>query len=128
MRKIVMLALAMMAILPAACSTSPQNEPGGGTSSGRTARHTVAFEITGDGVSRASLTYTVGMRSVRETGVDLPWRKSIDTNDTVTVATVTAQSASGTTGSIACRITIDGQQKVSNTSPGAFPSVTCTAT
>jgi Mycobacterium membrane protein len=91
----------------------------------------ITYEVTGDGVSKANnITYVkdsnFGMQ--QENGAKLPWSKDVEMESglfDVQPMTLTAQSGSGGSGTITCRILRNGEEVTSSTSSGPYAVVTC---
>jgi hypothetical protein len=92
---------------------------------------TITYEVTGDSVSEAgTITYVkdsnFGMQ--QENSTNLPWKKDVEMESglfDVQPMTLTAQSGSGGSGSITCRILKNGEEVTSSTSSGPYAVVTC---
>ena len=90
--------------------------------------HAIVFEVTGNGVTKASsISYGVGGNQSQDNGAALPWQKQSTSNDPFLIVSLVAQSGSGS-GSISCKITVDGKVVVDNTSQGQYAVVTCSGT
>ncbi|NJC62934.1 hypothetical protein HC028_00140 [Planosporangium flavigriseum] len=86
--------------------------------------HAVVFEVTGDGVSKAnSVTYGIGGNSSQANGTALPWKKEATSSDAFLMLSLVAQS--GGSGTISCRVSVDGKVVVENSSQGQYAVVTC---
>jgi MmpS family membrane protein len=91
----------------------------------------ITYEVTGEGVSKANnITYVKDKNfgQQQENGAKLPWKKTIKMENGLFDAQPTslvAQSGSGGSGSITCRILKNGQEVTSSTSSGAYAVVTC---
>ncbi|HET9518051.1 MAG TPA: MmpS family transport accessory protein [Actinoplanes sp.] len=112
-------------VLPTELPTTPENEPGSGLDDiapGKT--KTVVYEVTGNG--RADITYTakLGESPQQVTGARLPWRKTV-TIEGSTYVSVIALRSGVTSGKIACRTTVDGEEAVSRSAEGRFAVVNC---
>lgn len=107
---------------PGVASSDPTD-----TASARTG-HTIVFEVTGNGVTKASsISYGIGGNQSQDNGAALPWQKQSTSNDSFLILSLVAQSGSGS-GSISCKITVDGKVVVDNTSQGQYAVVTCSGT
>jgi hypothetical protein len=138
-KKTVLIGLAtVLGGLSLACSAGAKggttHGPGGVTSTGATgapsakAGHTIVFEVTGSGVKRAtSISYGIGGNQSQDNGAALPWQKQTTSDDSFLILSLVAQSG-GTSGSISCKITVDGKVVVDNTSQGQYAVVTCSGT
>jgi hypothetical protein len=90
--------------------------------------HTIVFEVTGNGVTKAStISYGVGGNQSQDNGAALPWQKQSTSDDPFLILSLVAQSGGGS-GSISCKITVDGKVVVDNTSQGQYAVVTCSGT
>lgn len=97
-----------------------------GSSASTEAGRQITFEVTGSGVSTAgSITYDLGANQSQDNGAKLPWSKKTRSTEDFLVLSLVAQSG-GDSGSITCRISVDGKVVVENTSRGAYAVVTCT--
>jgi hypothetical protein len=95
------------------------------------ATDTITYEVTGDGVAKANnITYVKDSNfgQQQDNGAKLPWSKTIEFENGLFDAQPTslvAQSGSGGSGSITCRILRNGQEVTSSTSSGPYAVVTC---
>jgi len=98
---------------------------GGSTPAVSSSTATVVYEVTGSGRA-SSVTYNSdgGGSIAQEASVKLPWRKEISVDRGFSITTVSAQNAGS--GSITCRIIVDGEVVKENTSSGQYSIVTCT--
>jgi hypothetical protein len=91
---------------------------------------TITYEVTGDRVTKASITYVkdANFGQQQENSAKLPWTKTveIESGGLGQLTSLVAQSSSGGSGSITCRI-LDGagQEITSSTSSGPYAVVTC---
>jgi len=107
---------------PGVTSTDPI-----GSASAKTG-HTIVFEVTGSGVTKASsISYGLGGNQSQDNGAALPWQKQTSSDDSFLILSLVAQSGAGS-GSISCKITVDGKVVVDNTSQGQYAVVTCSGT
>lgn len=85
---------------------------------------TITYKVFG-APRAASVTMDTNNQESQETGVTLPWRKTIvlDGSETIPIYLVGAQNAGS--GSITCQILFDGQVVASQTSSGAYAVVQC---
>jgi hypothetical protein len=127
--------LAGLFVLMAACiaagttSTQPTSAPGGAPAPSAPAEEpaadqaVVVYEVTG---SKASNITTDRAGSVsQQASIGLPWRKEITLDRGVAIGTLSAQNAGS--GSITCKITVDGQVFGQAKSSGQFSVVSCSA-
>lgn len=92
-------------------------------------KRAIVFEVTGKGISKSStITYGVGGNSSQANGAKLPWKKQATSTDSFLMLSLVAQSGSGGNGTISCRITVDGQVLIENSSQGGYAVVTCSET
>ncbi|QBG78430.1 hypothetical protein PBI_WALRUS_39 [Gordonia phage Walrus] len=84
----------------------------------------VVYEVTSDSGTANNITYFgEGGNQSQENGATLPWRsKAFDESDTM-IKGVTAQN--GGSGTITCKIIIDGKVEVENSSNGQYAVVSC---
>lgn len=82
------------------------------------------YEVIGDGVRGASVTYSVGSNFdiQQDTAVKLPWRKEVAPGQ---IMTISAQGNGGG-GTITCRILRGDEVLSSITSSGPYAIATCT--
>ncbi|MFJ4657708.1 MmpS family transport accessory protein [Nocardia sp. NPDC088792] len=90
--------------------------------------HTVLYEAWGTGTNTAHAIAYIGDNSdaLQDTNVSLPWSKTV-TSNSIPIWNMNAQNA-GTTGSISCRITVDGIVKDEQTANGEYAMVMCSVT
>ena len=92
-----------------------------------TQQHTVVYAITGSGT--ADITYDTFQNgssgTSQETGVSLPWSKTLTASGLFSAYSLTASNGSGS-GSLACTITVDGKVISHNVSSGQYANVACT--
>ncbi|GAA2600363.1 hypothetical protein GCM10010399_33980 [Dactylosporangium fulvum] len=130
MRKNSLVALSALSLFALGCGvdTNQGTTQGPGVAdaaSSAAGAHSVVFEVTGKGVSKASsVTYGIGGNSSQANGAALPWKKEATSTDTLLTVSIVAQSGTGT-GTITCRITVDGKVVVENSSEGQYAVVTC---
>lgn len=88
----------------------------------------VTYEITGEGVATANnITYTkdVNLGQEQVNGAPLPFTKEVQFGEGLfKPLSVVAQAGDGT-GTITCRILVDGQEVTKSTSQGQYAVVTC---
>ncbi|MFC0526416.1 MmpS family transport accessory protein [Phytohabitans kaempferiae] len=85
----------------------------------------VVYEVTGDGPVSIVFLKEDGLTPERASDTDLPWRKEQTLDSGAALVTVTAIRSGGGTGSIECRITIDGEEVAKKTATGTYATVTC---
>jgi hypothetical protein len=135
-RKIVTFALVVLASTALACGAGSddaddtagpgaQAQGGGALSSPEAAAdgHTVVLEVTG--AKKADITYGLGADQSQEQGAKVPWKKTLTSKEDFLIPTVVAQNKGS--GTITCRITVDGKLAKENKSKGQYAVVTCTA-
>ncbi|GAA2855450.1 hypothetical protein Acy02nite_72830 [Actinoplanes cyaneus] len=85
--------------------------------------HTVRYEVTGG--DAADITYTTANFGTEQAGgAALPWTKEVTVTGWNVVSLIAQDKGSGSVG---CKIYIDGALKVEQKSTGDFAVVTCTA-
>lgn len=87
------------------------------------------YEVDGEGDGGATVSYTAdeNLSVGQESGVALPWTKTVDLGEQGTVfggASLTAQGDASLT-SITCRIMRDGEVVAENTNTGQYAVVSC---
>ncbi|MET3959818.1 hypothetical protein ABIE52_006753 [Rhodococcus sp. OAS809] len=86
----------------------------------------VTYEVTGES-DGAIVTYTGNDSNIsQDTAATLPWTKDVTVTGLIKVATLTASNGFDGTGSITCKIIVDGQVLTENTANGAGASASCT--
>ena len=106
--------------------TTPGAAPNDATTSERAATSTLVYEVTSDSGTANNITYwAAGANQSQETGAALPWRSREFDADQVTIKGVTAQNGGG--GTITCKVIVDGETIVENSSSGQYAVVTCQA-
>jgi hypothetical protein len=110
--------------------TSGNTDAEGGTGAGTAAPaagHAIVFEVTGDGVSKAtSITYGIDGKNQESDGTTLPWQKRTSATSVQTLS-LAARSQGDGSGSISCRITVDGNVVANGTAQGQDATVNCNA-
>ncbi|MEH1123366.1 MmpS family transport accessory protein [Micromonospora sp. CPCC 206061] len=101
-------------------SGPPSSEPDGG--GGRD----VVYEVTGEGPATIVYVKADGLTVVQESDAELPWRLELTLEDTAAVATVTATRGLRSSGTVNCRLTIDGKEVAKKSASGNFATATCT--
>jgi len=86
----------------------------------------VVYEVTGDGPVSIVFLKEDGATPERATDTDLPWRKELKMSEDAALVTVTAIRAGSDSGTITCRLTIDGEEVAKKTANGTFATATCT--
>lgn len=88
--------------------------------------HTVTYQIDGD-AQDASATYNVGeSETAQDTGLQAGWSKEVKVKGFFG-AYLTATNGMYDTGTITCRILVDGKTVTENTGSGEFASASCSA-
>ena len=106
-----------------------QQASGNGPAAEADQGRTVVYEVTGDG--RAMITHaTDASGSMAQSTQELPYSSEVSYPDAFAPLTVSAtRSLDGGTGSLGCRITVDGEVVTENHSDGGpYASVTCNGT
>lgn len=89
--------------------------------------HVVVYEVSGDAVG-ATVTYSTfsegNSSTSQETLTTLPWNKTLTVKGLISGGTLTVSTGSEG-GSVACKITVDGDEKKAATGTGAFSSALC---
>ncbi len=90
----------------------------------------IRYEVTGEGVDTASITYVVdeNMSMQQANGAVLPWSQAWNLDESVyTVAPLqlSAQAMSDGSGTITCRILKDGELVAERTSSGPYAIASC---
>jgi hypothetical protein len=89
--------------------------------------HVVVYEVSGDAVG-ATVTYSTfssgSSATSQETLAVLPWSKTLTVKGLISGGTLTV-TTSDQGGSVACKITVDGEEKKAATGTGAFSSALC---
>lgn len=88
------------------------------------ARKTVVYEVTSDSGTATNVTYFgENAQQSQATDVALPWKSKEFDSKKVTIKGVTAQN--GGSGSISCKIIVDGKVEAENSSEGQYAVVSC---
>jgi hypothetical protein len=99
-----------------------QAQPSGSASS---AQDTIVMTVTGP--DKASITFGLDSDISQDNDAVLPWKRTLHgSGGVVSMATVSAQNS--TTGTISCKITVNGKTVKENSSSGQYAIVDCTAT
>lgn len=109
-----------------ACGGTPKDPRGPGVTDSQTGKseRTVVFEVAGTTGSASNISYGMGANLSQDNGQKLPWRKESKSTDALLLTSLSAQSAGGS-GTITCKITVDGALVAENTSQGQYAVVTC---
>ncbi|MCZ7478892.1 MmpS family transport accessory protein [Micromonospora sp. WMMC273] len=86
-------------------------------------KKSIVMEVSGP--SKADITFGISGDQSQEQGAELPWKKTLTSGEAFLIPTIVAQSKGS--GTITCKITIDGKLVKTNSSKGQFAVVTCTA-
>lgn len=122
---------ALLLIVVVVATSGGGGDEGTATASGSPTGVTVRYEVVGDGVATASVTYVAdeNFSQQQANGAALPWSADVAFPDAgvlgVQPLVLTAQSQSQTGGEITCTILRDGVVVTSSTSSGPFAVVTC---
>jgi hypothetical protein len=113
------------AVAPPPGAAQPAAEPPAETSG-----DVITYEVTGDGVDSASITYVKdeNLGQQQENGASLPWSTEVEFPSgflAMQPLSLVAQSMSQDGGSITCRILRNAEELTSSTSSGPFAVVTC---
>lgn len=87
-------------------------------------KHRIVLEVTATKAKDADVTYSLTTDQSQENGAKLPWKKELTSNESLLIVSVVAQSK-GTSGDIACKITVNGAVVKENKSSGEYAIVTC---
>jgi hypothetical protein len=107
--------------LPTELPTLPTDLPAFPGASGRTI--TVTYEVTGDGPVQIAYVHKPG-EPKRIADAKLPWRGTT-TLDSPAFLMVTAIREDAGSGSISCRVNVDGEEVAQSTHDGGFATVAC---
>lgn len=83
----------------------------------------VAYDVTGNGTSRASVTFTAASGTTQRQ-VKVPFHTEVDLTSSDILPQILAQNESDS-GELTCSVTVDGKRQAHNTSSGGFTIVTC---
>lgn len=72
-----------------------------------------------------TVTYGVGADTSQDTNAGSPWTKTTSSSDAFNIETLAVQNAG--TGTVSCKITVDGKVVKQNQSSGQYATVSCTA-
>lgn len=86
----------------------------------------VVYEVTGDGPVGIVYLKEDGRTPVQVRNTELPWRLELTLDEDARLVTVTAIRGATKSGSIDCRITIDGEEVATKSAKGTFATATCT--
>lgn len=87
---------------------------------------TVRYEVSGSGEAM-NISFGAGGSMAQETSPALPWSKEQPASDGFDTYSLTAQNGSDD-AEITCRLTVNGEVVVENTSAGPYAVVSCTGT
>lgn len=109
-----------------ACGGTPKDPRGPGVTDKQTGKseRIVVFEVAGTAASASNITYGLGGNMSQDNGQKLPWSKQAKSTDAFLFTSLSAQSAGGS-GTITCKVTVDGKLVAENTSQGQYAVVTC---
>jgi hypothetical protein len=119
--------LLVIVVLGAGGCTAVLAVAGNAVDKANTAKHTVIYSVTGDGVVNITYaTYTNGSTGTEQVAnQQTPWSKTFVASGLFNAYNVGAEIASG--NSATCSISIDGKVVVSKTSTGQYSNVDCSA-
>jgi hypothetical protein len=83
----------------------------------------IVLEVTG--AKKADITYGLDADQSQDNGARVPWKKELTSTETMTIVVVLAQNKGS--GTISCKITLDGVVVKENSSKGEYAVVTCEA-
>lgn len=83
----------------------------------------IVMEVTG--AKKADITYGLDADQSQDLGVKVPWKKELTSTETMTIAVIVAQNKGS--GTISCKISLDGKVVKENSSQGEYAVVTCEA-
>ncbi|MFY1669480.1 MmpS family transport accessory protein [Plantactinospora sp. WMMB334] len=117
--------LTVVAVTLLACGSGGGDTLGPGAQGGDSApakgEKKILLEVTG--AKSADITYGLGTDQSQEQGAKVPWKKELTSSEALLIVTLLAQNKGS--GTIGCKITIDGEVVKENTSKGEFAVVTC---
>jgi hypothetical protein len=110
--------------LPTDLPTLPTDVPGlpGPDETGK--QITVGYEVTGDGPASIVYTEKLGDSPKRIDNATLPWTVEATMQGTTFVSVTAIRSGTGT-GTISCRVTVDGKEVAHRTRKGTFATASC---
>jgi hypothetical protein len=108
--------------LPTDLPTLPSNLPGLGDDG---TPINVTYEISGEGSADIVYANGLGKTPQSETNVKLPFKTSLPLTSP-TFVLISAVRRGADSGTISCRIVVDGQEVAKNTQKSEYASVTCT--
>jgi hypothetical protein len=88
-----------------------------------TAGRKIVMEVTG--AKKADITYGLDADQSQDQGAKVPWKKELTSTETMTIAVIVAQNKGS--GTISCKISLDGKVVKENSSKGEYAVVTCEA-
>lgn len=89
--------------------------------------HQITYEVAGTAGSANNISYGIGGNMSQANGTKLPWTKQAASADSFLILSLTAQSA-GSSGTITCKVTVDGKVIAENSSEGQYAVVSCSGT
>lgn len=101
----------------------PGAQTGAADTKNNAGKKTVILEVTG--AKAADVTYGLNANQSQENDAKVPWKKTLTSGETLTIATVVAQNKGS--GTISCKVTVNGKVVKENSSKGEYAVVTCTA-
>lgn len=126
--KTILAALVAGAVTAAACSSGGADTAGPGAqdaagAAGGDGKKTIVMEVTG--AKKADITFGLGTDQSQDNGATLPWKKTLTSTEALLIATLVAQNKGS--GTIGCKITVNGKVAKTNASKGEYAVVTCDA-
>jgi MmpS family membrane protein len=85
----------------------------------------ITFEVTGDGPATISFLRGSGQGTERVRDATLPWQAQVPKPDKAFVVSLLATRAGGDSGTITCRVLVDGKELVKRSATGGFATVSC---
>jgi hypothetical protein len=125
--KTIIAALSAAALIAIGCSSGGGDTAGPGAqgnpadAADKSEAKKIVIDVTGK--STADVTYGLNADQSQEQDAKLPWKKSMSSSEAMTIVTVSAQNKGS--GTIGCKITVDGKLAKENTSKGRYAIVTC---
>jgi hypothetical protein len=85
---------------------------------------TVVYEVSGDGPVDIIYSEKLGEQPKRISDAKLPWKFTTTMEGTALIA-VTAFRSGTDSGTVSCRVTVDGDEVAQRTREGSFASASC---
>lgn len=123
--------LSVLAVMAIACSSGGADTEGPGAQgnaaeaagSNSDAKKNIVLEVTGP--AKADITYLLNSDTSQDSDAALPWKKTLSTSEALTIVNLSAQNSGS--GTITCKITMNGKVVKTNKSKGQYAVVTCSA-